>query len=84
VSENSVDDAVEGLTEKEEKQFLDYLARKQSQSGLWKMASATVYEYKACKSHNFDDLAMEWGGVISNSNRFSELVAQTIFLINLL
>lgn len=58
VSENSVDDAVESLTEKEEKQFLEYLARKQSQSGLWKMASATAYEYKACKSHNIDDLAM--------------------------
>lgn len=58
-----VDDALNGLMEKDNTKLKEYLKkhnvpRSSIPSGLWNMAASTVYEHRASVTHSFEDLAM--------------------------
>lgn len=60
ISQYEVEDTLNGLSEKDEKQFVDYMKKKQhaSLSGLWNMAAWSVFEHRASRVHNIDELTM--------------------------
>ncbi|XP_076118214.1 uncharacterized protein LOC143085631 isoform X2 [Mytilus galloprovincialis] len=60
ISQYEVEDTLNGLSEKDEKQFVEYMKKKQhaSLSGLWNMAAWSVFEHRASRVHNIDELTM--------------------------
>ncbi|XP_063412960.1 uncharacterized protein LOC134695604 isoform X5 [Mytilus trossulus] len=60
ISQYEVEDTLNGLSEKDEKQFVEYMKKKQhaALSGLWNMAAWSVCEHRASRVHNIDELTM--------------------------